>query len=198
MNNNLETRSYKTPEIPTLNSVKNTELPNMSPIRARIARLAIDHGLISDVNKILNKNENDELTKLSITGAHEEGHARGVRRIKAQLLKVQVFRDGSGVTMFKPEWYQSWLRDTHALRNNIRDLMYVGHMGKATEEALGITPHGHGFDMAQNASLAAMFHRLTGESGSSLNSEAENMARQHAREDIDNTLTQGIKHGLAA
>jgi hypothetical protein len=182
-------------ERPTLESVKKTHVPKMSPIRARIAHLAIAHGLISDVGKIINKDENDELTRNTITGAHEENHARGFRTIGAIVRSLRVNKDGSGATTAS---INSFVRNVHELRILVRGLMYAGHMGHIAERKLGLTPHGHGFDMAQNEGLADQFQKVTGESGSALNSEAERWASSDTQGQGDSLLLAGIRHGLMA
>jgi hypothetical protein len=102
----------------------------------------------------------------------------------------KVFKNGNGITNF--------ILNARDLREYVRDINYVGYMGKFAEEALGEIPHGHDFDMAQNDAYANYLSEITGNSGSSVQNEAASWARSTVRSRLDNMVNEGVRLALAA
>lgn len=169
---------------------KRPEARHWPPIFNRLLRTAITYNLVRDVSQFLDPRSRAVFTKLSITGVHEAGHAMGAKRV-ARLAGVKVFKNGNGVTSFH-------LGGEGSLYQLVRKINYIGFLGKAAEEALGVTPHGHGFDIAQNDAYADYYSKITGQSGSAVQAEASGMASSEARSNIDSLIVQGIRYGLEA
>jgi hypothetical protein len=72
--------------------------------------------------------------------------------------------------------------------------MFGLDLGKMlSEEALGETPHGHGFDMAQNDAYADHYSKITGNSGSALQRAAASWARSTVNSRLDKIVRAGVQ-----
>lgn len=169
---------------------KTPEAQKWDPLLQRFVRSAIVNNLPLDMTRLQkDQNYRKRFRRLALTGAHEAGHMRGARQV-AELTGAKVFENGNGITTFR-------MRSV-SLEQFVRDINYIGFLGKATEEALGETPHGHGFDMMQNDMYAQLYAKKTGYSGSALQSEASRMASSETRSNLDSIVDEGVQLALAA
>lgn len=166
------------------------EAQKWSPNTLRFLRVAVMNHLNVDPTEIYTSEKyRANFTKLCITGTHESAHMHAARE-RGSGVTGKVFKNGNGITNF--------ILNARDLREYVRDINYVGYMGKFAEEALGEIPHGHGFDMDQNDAYANYLSEITGNSGSSVQNEAASWARSTVRSRLDNMVNEGVRLALAA
>lgn len=166
------------------------EAQRWDPNTLRFLRTAITNNLNIDTARIYQDDKfRAQFRRLCVTGVHEGGHMFGGYQV-ASNVNGKVNQDGSGVTTF--------ILNARSLRQYVHNINYLGHLGKEAEKTIGETPHGHGFDMAQNDAYAALYTQISGESSSAIQSSAESEASQTTSSNIDQIIDIGVRLALAA
>lgn len=161
------------------------EAQDWNPATIRFLRAAITNGSKLNMARVYSDTRyRQKAIRLFLTGAHEQGHMEAANDVATDI-SGEVFANGNGITRFR------------LLGNGIEQIAininYVGFAGKLTEEALGVTPHGHGFDMAQNDAYADYYAKVTGNSGSALQRSATIWARNTVNSRLDKIVSAGVQ-----